>query len=133
MDLFTERDVSSNGSRTAVKPDNESEYIACPACAAQITLDRSPSPHIDECGFESYRFECQQCGASLACIIDPCDESLLVSQPDFSKQLRQPGDVGRDAPGLVARELPKALLKLFREVPGYLSGVLTKCRGGSAG
>ena len=83
MDLFTERDVSSNGSRTVVKPDNESEYIACPACAAQITLDRSPSPHIDECGFESYRFECQQCGASLACIIDPCDESLLVSQPDF--------------------------------------------------
>ena len=36
-------------------------------------------------------------------------------------------------PGLVARELPKALLKLFREVPGYLSGALTKCRGGSAG
>jgi len=57
--------------------------IACPVCAAQIILDRSPIPHIDECGFESYRFECRQCNVSLACIIDPRDESLLVSQPNI--------------------------------------------------
>jgi hypothetical protein len=79
MDLFVRCDAA--GSRRGAKPVNESEYIECPACAAQITLDRSPTPHIDECGFENYRFECQQCGASLAGIIDPCDESLLVSQP----------------------------------------------------
>ena len=36
-----------------------------------------------ECGFESYRFECQQCNAALACVIDTCDESLLVSQPNI--------------------------------------------------
>ncbi len=56
------------------------QLIACPLCGAGIAFDRSPIPHIDECGFESYRFECRQCGAPLACIVDPADDSLLLSE-----------------------------------------------------
>ena len=78
--MDAERNLTSAESVGEAKP-SDNEYVACPECAAPITLDRSPTPHIDECGFESYLFECKQCGVSLACIIDPCDESLLVSQP----------------------------------------------------
>jgi len=83
MDLFTERNVSSIRSGDPPSQIMEANIVACPGCAAQITLDRSFTPHIDECGFESYRFECQRCNAALGCIIDPCDESLLVSQPNI--------------------------------------------------
>ncbi len=53
--------------------------IDCPRCSAQFMFRRSAHPQIDACGFESYRFECPDCGAALAGIIDPADESLLVS------------------------------------------------------
>jgi len=43
-------------------------------------FSRSPAPGIDECGFESYRFECKECAATLAGIIDPADDMLLISQ-----------------------------------------------------
>jgi hypothetical protein len=34
---------------------------------------------MDECGFESYRIECKECGTQLAGIVDPADEALLVT------------------------------------------------------
>lgn len=37
-------------------------------------------PEIDSCGFESYRFECRECGAHIAGIIDPADDTLLLSE-----------------------------------------------------
>jgi len=54
--------------------------IACPVCGAGIAFDRSPIPHMDECGFESYRFECKECGAALAGIVDPIDDALLLTE-----------------------------------------------------
>lgn len=56
------------------------QTAACPNCAAQLMFYRSPTPTIDSCGFESYRLECQECGASLAGIIDPADDTLLLSE-----------------------------------------------------
>lgn len=54
--------------------------VACPQCSAQVPFHRSAAPHIDACGFESYNFDCQICRASLAGIVDPADDTLLVSQ-----------------------------------------------------
>jgi hypothetical protein len=55
------------------------QVIACPKCDAQLLFFRSRTPRIDSCGFESYRLECKQCAAALAGIIDPSDETLLLS------------------------------------------------------
>jgi hypothetical protein len=35
---------------------------------------------MDECGFESYRFECKECGVALAGIVDPIDDALLLTE-----------------------------------------------------
>jgi hypothetical protein len=56
------------------------QTAACPSCAAQLVLLRSPSPEIDSCGFESYRLQCHECGAKLAGIVDPADDTLLLSE-----------------------------------------------------
>jgi len=40
----------------------------------------SRTPNIDACGFESYSFECDECGARLAGIVDPHDNALLLSE-----------------------------------------------------
>jgi len=60
--------------------DATTQVVACPQCSAQFMFSRSPSSRIDECGFESYRFECKGCAATLAGIIDPADDTLLISQ-----------------------------------------------------
>ena len=52
---------------------------ACPKCRVGLRLLRSSIPQIDSCGFESYSFQCESCKSSLAGIIDPMDEELLVS------------------------------------------------------
>lgn len=54
--------------------------ITCPACNARLAFHRDSTPHIDECGFESYHLECRQCGSSLGGIVDPYDETLLLSE-----------------------------------------------------
>ena len=59
---------------------NAADSVACPSCSRQLVFRRSDHPAIDACGFESYRFECQECGAPLAGIIDPADEMLLLSE-----------------------------------------------------
>jgi hypothetical protein len=58
----------------------------CPKCLAQIDFRRSAHPDIDACGFESYQIECQQCGATLAGIIDPLDNALLLTECDSPRQ-----------------------------------------------
>src|ERR1700722_5452284 len=52
---------------------------ACPKSRVSLKLLRSSIPQIDSCGFESYSFQCESCKSSLAGIIDPMDEELLVS------------------------------------------------------
>ena len=52
------------------------EKVACPKCDASLVFYRSDKPHIDECGFESYRFGIA-CGFVQAGIVDPEDDRLL--------------------------------------------------------
>jgi hypothetical protein len=54
--------------------------VACPACNAGLVFHRDSAPRIDACGFESYSLECGECGAPLAGIVDPCDDTLLLSE-----------------------------------------------------
>jgi hypothetical protein len=54
----------------------------CPKCHAHLNFRRSAYPAIDSCGFESYRLDCQECGAALAGVIDPADDALLLSECD---------------------------------------------------
>ncbi len=56
------------------------QAIACPKCHARFVFRRSREPFIDACGFESYALECDECGASLAGIVDPFDDTLLISE-----------------------------------------------------
>jgi len=55
------------------------EKVACPKCDASLIFYRSEQPHIDECGFESYSLTCRSCGSMLVGIIDPMDDTLLVT------------------------------------------------------
>jgi hypothetical protein len=53
----------------------------CPKCHTQLNFRRSQqTADIDGAGFESYRFNCQECGAALVGIIDPADNALLLSE-----------------------------------------------------
>jgi hypothetical protein len=51
----------------------------CPNCKTGLKFFRTTIPQIDSCGFESYSFQCKQCKSSLAGIIDPLNDELLVS------------------------------------------------------
>jgi hypothetical protein len=57
----------------------DARYTVCPHCRQRPMVLRSTNPRIDECGFESYDFDCPSCEAPLAGIIDPRDEALLIS------------------------------------------------------
>jgi hypothetical protein len=63
-----------------VVDESGTQTIACPKCNTRFVFCRSPTPFIDACGFESYTLECRECGASLAGIVDPFDDTLLVSE-----------------------------------------------------
>jgi hypothetical protein len=56
------------------------QAIACPGCGARFAFCRSAHPAIDACGFESYSFDCKECGASLSGIVDPLDDVLLITE-----------------------------------------------------
>jgi hypothetical protein len=56
------------------------QIVACPKCNAQFTFNRNNAPHIDDCGFESYKMECMQCDIPLVGIVDPSDNKLLLSE-----------------------------------------------------
>ena len=64
--------------RIASAYDN-SIIAICPNCKTGSRFFRTTTPQIDSCGFESYSFQCKRCKSSLAGIIDPLDEELLVS------------------------------------------------------
>jgi len=52
----------------------------CPRCHTRLNFHRSQTPDIDAAGFETYRFDCQQCGTALIGIIDPADGALTLSE-----------------------------------------------------
>jgi hypothetical protein len=56
------------------------QIVACPSCHAKFRFYRSLSPQIDERGFESYNLECTRCDAPILGIVDPADNTLLLSQ-----------------------------------------------------
>ena len=64
--------------RIARAYDNAVKAI-CPNCKTRSKFSRTTNPQIDSCGFESYSFRCKRCKSSLAGIIDPMDDELLVS------------------------------------------------------
>ena len=69
-------------SETVDAPDARVDawVVACPSCDAPLKFCRDGMPRIDACGFESYSFECKECGAALAGIVDPFDDTLLLSE-----------------------------------------------------
>jgi hypothetical protein len=71
------RAARSAGTRGAA---TQPQIVTCPSCGAQLTFRRSHTPHIDSCGFESYSFACSECAAPLGGIVDPCDDTLLLSE-----------------------------------------------------
>jgi len=52
---------------------------ACPNCGARVVVHRIPNPNMDSSGFENYFLKCNQCREWLICIIDPYDETLLLT------------------------------------------------------
>ncbi len=54
--------------------------LACPACSARLAFRRNSMSRIDACGFESYSLECKECGVPFAGIVDPFDDTLLLSE-----------------------------------------------------
>ena len=53
--------------------------LTCPKCKTCSKLFRATIPQIDSCGFESYFFQCESCKSPLAGIIEPIEETLVVS------------------------------------------------------
>jgi len=63
-----------SGSMGAERPIGTLEAV-CPMCGNLMMCRTS---HIDECGFEQYRFECQACHVRLTGIGDPYDGEVLI-------------------------------------------------------
>jgi hypothetical protein len=53
---------------------------SCPKCEADVVIQRTLNPHIDSGGFENYFLKCNQCGSWLIGVIDPYDETLLLTE-----------------------------------------------------
>ena len=64
--------------RTIRIPDT-AVAVTCPKCKTCSKLFRATIPQIDSCGFESYFFQCESCKSPLAGIIEPIEETLVVS------------------------------------------------------
>jgi hypothetical protein len=45
-----------------------------------MPFSRAELAKIDGSGFESYRFSCRACAVPLAGVVDPYDETLLLSE-----------------------------------------------------
>ena len=50
---------------------------------------RDATPRIDSCGFEAHSLKCWKCAAELAGIIDPLDDTLLLSKIEEEDQSRR--------------------------------------------
>ncbi len=69
-----------NLSRNTPNDVRAAQEVDCPRCGWKFAFHRSQAFRIDSLGLESYSFECRNCGVSLAAIVDPFDEALLLSE-----------------------------------------------------
>jgi hypothetical protein len=69
-------------SETSLKSETF-QIVVCPHCGVKFKFFRTSSPHMDECGFESYELKCEGCNTPLRGIIDPADDKLLLSEVPF--------------------------------------------------
>ena len=76
---------------TSTKTSNVSRFkkVACPNCAAGLKFYGSHTPHINECGFESYSLTCRACGEPLVGVVDPQDDTLTSDSRVVSRNLRR--------------------------------------------
>jgi len=56
------------------------QIFECPKCSARMPFSRAELAQIDASGFESYRLSCRACAVPLAGVVDPYDETLLLSE-----------------------------------------------------
>ena len=82
--------------RRIVRTHDNPIIAICPNCKTGSKLRRATVPQIDSCGFESYFFQCESCKRSLAGIIDPLDEELLVSLLEPTSWFEHPSQEGVD-------------------------------------
>jgi hypothetical protein len=79
-----ERELMSHARLLTDRPERgkplRAQPVACPGCGARFAFCRSDHPAIDACGFESYSFICKECGASLSGVVDPLDDTLLITE-----------------------------------------------------
>jgi hypothetical protein len=80
--------------RRTIQAYDTAIVASCPKCKVNLKLFRSSIPQIDSSGFESYSFHCEACKSSLAGIIDPLDEELLVSLSEPASWLEYPSQQG---------------------------------------
>ena len=66
--------------------------VQCPNCAMDIAVVRSLHPQIDSSGFESYLVMCGCCESAIGGIVDPIDDTFLVSLLELSSSIDQPKD-----------------------------------------
>jgi len=72
-------DVASGLAGDAGETSGLPLVVDCPQCGAQLTRGRSRTAPIDSCGFETYNIQCGRCDARLVGMIDPVDDTLLVT------------------------------------------------------
>jgi hypothetical protein len=53
--------------------------VECPGCDARFLFRRASVPHVDAHGFETYWLACGSCGASLAGVVDPLNNALVLN------------------------------------------------------
>jgi hypothetical protein len=68
----------------------------CPNCKSGSKLLRATVPQLDSCGFESYSFQCEGCKRTLAGIIEPMNEELLVSLLEPTSRFEHSSQEGVD-------------------------------------
>jgi hypothetical protein len=74
-----------------VRPASKRSPAACPQCVTQLMFSKSYPSRIDACGFETYSLNCPACAARLECLVDPADETLLLSQTTPCVEVSQTG------------------------------------------
>jgi hypothetical protein len=81
--MQSDPDISSDGASgltgDAWETSSLSLVVECPRCGAQLTAGRIRTATIDSCGFETHNIQCGKCDVRLVGMIDPVDDTLLVT------------------------------------------------------